>query len=170
MHTDVPEVRLVPGAVLFTPDGQLTVRSVRDHSGTVLLGFVEVTDRTAAEALRGVRLEVDVDVGGADPAAEQDAWYHHQLVGLRAVGPRGEELGRVSAVEHLPAQDLLEIARPDGTYRLVPFVAAIVPAVDLAAGAVVVDAPPGLLDDPPDDIRGAPAGGPSGAGGPEREG
>ena len=54
-------------------------------------------------------------------------------------------------MEHLPAQDLLEIARPDGVRRLVPFVTAIVPTVDIAAGTVVVDAPPGLLDDLLDD-------------------
>ena len=55
---------------------------------------------------------------------------------------------------HLPGQDVLAVRRPDGTEVLVPFVAAIVPAVDLDAGQVLVDPPPGLLADVPDDISG----------------
>ena len=34
---------------------------------------------------------------------------------------------------------------------MVPFVAAIVPTVDVPGGTLVVDAPSGLLDDLPDD-------------------
>jgi 16S rRNA processing protein RimM len=86
-----------------------------------------------------------------DDPGEDDAWYDHQLVGLRVLDPAGAELGEVVAVEHPPAQDLLVVRRPDGARRFVPFVAALVPAVDVAAGHVVVDAPPGLLDDPPDE-------------------
>ncbi len=151
LHTDSPAARFVPGAVLFTSTGSLTVRSVRDHNGTLLLGFTGVDDRSSAEALRGVLLEAEVEVAATGSADEEDAWYDHQLVGLRALDPGGADLGSVVAVEHLPAQDLLEIARPDGVRRLVPFVTAIVPTVDVAAGTVVVDAPPGLLDDLLDD-------------------
>ena len=43
-------------------------------------------------------------------------------------------------------QDRLVVLLPDGRRAQVPFVAALVPEVDLAAGRVVVDAPPGLLD------------------------
>lgn len=156
MHTDVPQTRFAPGAVLLRRGGAtgLTVRSVRDHNGTLLLAFDDVADRTAAEALRGVVLEVDVtadDSADADPGADHDAWYDHELIGLRVLDPAGGELGRVVGVEHLPAQDLLEVARGDGERRLVPFVTAMVPTVDIASGSVVVDAPPGLIDDLPDD-------------------
>jgi len=121
----------------------LTLASVRDHNGTLLLGFDEVADRTAAEALRGALLEADVP----DDTDEPDAWYDHQLIGLRVVDPDGGALGEVVALEHPPAQDLLVVRRPDGERRLVPFVSALVPTVDVAGGVVVVDAPPGLLDD-----------------------
>ncbi|MFZ0158809.1 MAG: ribosome maturation factor RimM [Kineosporiaceae bacterium] len=146
VHTDAPDVRFAPGTSLHTPTGVLTVRSVRDHNGTLLLGFEQIEDRSAAEALRGTLLEADVDPA-LEHEREDDAWYDHELIGLRAIDVTGAELGRVIAVEHLPAQDLLEIARPDGATRLVPFVAAIVPTVDVEAGHVVLDAPPGLLDD-----------------------
>ena len=154
LRTDVPEERFLPGVRLHLtgeralqgPDA-LTVSTVRDHNGTLLLGFEEVLDRTAAEGLRGTLLEADVP----DESGEPDAWYDHQLVGLRVLDPAGAELGEVVAVEHPPAQDLLVVRRPDGARRLVPFVAALVPAVDVPGGTVVVDAPPGLLDDLPDE-------------------
>ncbi len=151
LRTDAPDERFVPGVRLHVTGRHglagvdaLTLASVRNHNGTLLLAFEEVGDRTAAEALRGALLEADVP----DDAEEPDAWYDHQLVGMRVVDPEGGALGEVVAVEHPPAQDLLVVRRPDGADRLVPFVAALVPAVDVAAGVVVVDAPPGLLDDP----------------------
>jgi 16S rRNA processing protein RimM len=151
VRTDAPGERFVPGASLHLtgPHGlagvdSVTLASVRDHNGTLLLGFEEVGDRTAAETLRGALLEADVPAETGDP----DAWYDHQLVGLRVLDPDGARLGDVVAVEHPPAQDLLVVRRPDGEQRLVPFVAALVPRVDVARGVVVVDAPPGLLDDP----------------------
>jgi 16S rRNA processing protein RimM len=161
VRTDVPGERFVPGARLHLAAGDdhanrsghehprpphagtLTLASVRDHNGTLLVSFAEVTGRDAAEALRGALLEADVP----DESDEDDAWYDHQLVGLRAVDPDGGALGEVVGVEHPPAQDLLVVRRPDGEQRLVPFVAALVPTVDISAGVVVVDAPPGLLDD-----------------------
>ena len=153
VRTDAPGERFVPAAQLYVTGSHalagvevVTVASVRDHNGTLLLGFEEVLDRTAAEALRGALLEADVP----DQVDEPDAWYDHQLVGLRALDPAGGELGEVVAVEHLPAQDLLVLRRPDGARRMVPFVAAMEPAVDVPGGTVVVDAPPGLLDDLPD--------------------
>ncbi len=152
VRTDAPEERFVPGVRLHVTGGGagvgdvLTVASVRDHNGTLLLTFDGVADRSAAERLRNAVLEADVP----DDTGEADAWYDHQLVGLRVLDPAGAELGEVVAVEHPPAQDLLVVRRPDGARRFVPFVAALVPAVDVAAGHVVVDAPPGLLDDPSD--------------------
>ena len=51
VHTDAPDARFVPGTVLHTATGELTVRSVRDHNGTLLIGFEQILDRNAAEAL-----------------------------------------------------------------------------------------------------------------------
>jgi 16S rRNA processing protein RimM len=154
VRTDVPDERFVPGVRLHVTGGHalagveaLTLATVRDHNGTLLLTFDEVLDRTAAEALRGAVLEADVP----DDPGEPDAWYDHQLVGLRVLDPAGAAIGEVVAVEHPPAQDLLVVRRPDGARRLVPFVTAMVPSVDVAGGTVVVDAPPGLLDDLPED-------------------
>ena len=156
IRTDSPERRFAPGVVLDVvppagPGGRglpvvLTLTRVRDHNGVLLLTFGEVTDRGAAEALRGAELEVEVD---PEAEREDDAWYDHELVGLRVVDPKGAQLGQVVAVEHPGAQDLLVVRRADGRRRLVPFVKALVPTVDLAAGQLVVDGPAGLIDDLP---------------------
>ncbi len=148
VRTDDPDARFAPGAALRTePDrGLLTVVSSRWHSGRLLVSFDGVDDRTAAEALRGTMLLVDVDEDARfdDP----DEFYDHQLIGLTALvaGSPGTVAGTITDVLHLPAQVLLAVKRPDGVEVLVPFVAELVPDVDLAAGTVTVEPRPGLLD------------------------
>jgi 16S rRNA processing protein RimM len=144
VRTDDPERRLADGQVLATDPpqaGPLTVAATRSQHGKWYARFVEVPDRTAAEALQGTELVVD-----ADDDAEEDAWYPHELTGLRAEHVDGRLLGTITGLEHLPAHDVLvleEVGTRDRT--LVPFVHAIVPVVDVAAGRVVLDPPGGLL-------------------------
>lgn len=159
VRTDSPEERFVRGAVLHvswpSPKGaavpsaradapeRLTLGGVRDHNGTLLLTLEEISDRTAAERLHGALLELDVEGSGDD----EDAWYPAELIGLRVESPAGEPLGEVASLDPGAAQDLLGVTCLDGVRRLVPFVRALVPVVDVAGGRIVVDAPPGLLDD-----------------------
>ena len=140
VRTDEADTRFAAGSAT----GPLTVTAARWHHGRLLVSFAEIPDRTAAEGLRGTELLVEVD-----PAAhpeDADEYYDHQLVGLRAVTVSGAELGPVREVLHLPAQDVLVVGANGGGETLIPFVAEIVPEVDLAAGVVRVDPPPGLLD------------------------
>ena len=155
LYTDEPERRFQPGATfaLQVPTSSewhgksLVVRELRFYNAHPVAFFEGVDDRTAAETLVKAILWVDQD--SAELPEEQDAWYDHQLVGLRALRD-GVEVGRVARVDHLPAQDLLAIATGSGEV-LVPFVAALVPAVDIAAGTVTVTPPPGLFEELPDD-------------------
>ncbi|MDF9878093.1 ribosome maturation factor RimM [Cellulosimicrobium cellulans] len=143
LRTDDPEERLAVGERLETRPaaaGPLTVGTVRVHQGRWLVGFEGVRDRTAAEALRGVELVVEVDASD-----EEDAWYPHELVGLRAEDTDGRTLGRIDGLEHLPAHDVLVLRETGGARTLVPFVRQIVPLVDVAGGRVVLDPPGGLL-------------------------
>lgn len=168
VHTDAPQDRFLVGARFATLPpgaGPLTLRSARVHSGVQLLAFQGVTDRSQAEALRGVQLLVDDDAaqpaepGAAGPADRasggeprqpadhvEQGWYEHQLVGLRAELPGGQVIGEVVGLEPRAAQDLLVVRLADGAQALVPFVHALVPEVDLSAGRVVLDPPAGLLD------------------------
>jgi 16S rRNA processing protein RimM len=148
VRTDEPESRLAPGAVLATDPPRpapLTIERGRVHSGRLLLRFEGVDDRDAAEALRNTLLiaEIDPDEQPEDP----DEFYDHQLVDLDVVTRDGTDVGRVEEVAHPPGQDLLVVRREDGGEALIPFVTEIVPEVDLAAQRIVVDPPPGLLDE-----------------------
>ncbi|NJP46682.1 ribosome maturation factor RimM [Actinacidiphila epipremni] len=149
VRTDEPELRLAPGAVLATDPasaGPLTIATGRVHSGRLMLRFEGVADRSAAEALRNTLLiaEVDPDETPEDP----EEFYDHQLIDLDVVTVDGEEVGRIGEISHLPYQDLLVVVRPDGSEVLVPFVAEIVPEIDLEEQRAVIDPPPGLLGEP----------------------
>jgi 16S rRNA processing protein RimM len=152
VRTDSPEARFAPGTVLRTDPvsaGPLTVEYTHWHSGRLLLALAGVEDRSRAEELRNVLLVIDVP---DDERPEDDEeYYDHQLVGLAAQTMTGVPIGTVTEVLHLPSQDVLALRHVDGREVLVPFVTAIVPEVDLSAGLVRIDAPPGLLDDAPEE-------------------
>lgn len=141
LRTDEPERRLAPGnrvtAVSTDADTgrSLTVESCRWQSGRLLVAFAELVDRAGAEALRGVVLVSTVDAEERPEHPEE--YYDRQLVGLAVYTATGERIGTVTAVLHLPAQDVLEIDR-GGEILLVPFVAELVPSVDLAAAELRV--------------------------------
>jgi 16S rRNA processing protein RimM len=157
VRTDEPERRFAPGSVLVVeaPAGSanplrtVTVAGSRWHSSTLLVRFEEIPDRTAAEAARGILLHASIP---ADESPEDpDEFYDHQLVGLTAYDLEGVLLGEVTGLVHGGAQDLLTIRTPDRRDTLVPFVKALVPEVDVAAGRVVVADRPGLVTPLPDD-------------------
>ena len=92
-----------------------------------------------------MRLLVETD----DEDAEDDAWYAHELIGLRAVRrlPDGavETLGEVVDLERGVAQDRIVVRTGSDRDVAVPFVAALVPEVDVEAGTVTLDPPGGLF-------------------------
>jgi 16S rRNA processing protein RimM len=120
------------------------VSSVRWHSGRLLVSFAGCADRTSAEDLRGTLLVMDS--AEVAPAEDPNEFHDYELIGLDVATVAGEPVGVVADVLH-QGQDLLVI-RPDrpGAEVLVPFVAALVPEVDVKAGRLVIDPPPGLLD------------------------
>lgn len=157
VHTDEPGLRFAAGSVLATepPErGPLTVSSSRWHSGRLLVAFAGHADRSRAEQLRGTLLLVDS--AELSPPTGPDEFGDWQLIGLAVRTVAGDSVGVVTDVLH-HGQDLLVIepeqaspAAPGlsepGRQLLVPFVAPIVPEVDVSAGRIVIDPPPGLLD------------------------
>lgn len=157
IRTDAPEARFAAGATVRTEPasaGPLTVEAARPHSGRLLVRFAEVADRSAAEDLRGVLLTVSIAQTADD---DPDAYYPHELVGVRVVTDAGDEVGEVAEVLPAPAHDLLRVRRDDGGEALVPFVTELVPDVDLAANRLTVADRPGLLRPDAADVAG-PAG------------
>jgi 16S rRNA processing protein RimM len=149
--TDEPEQRFAVGATMFCRDAEGGLRSTAEvaagapHGRYWRVRFQGVHDRTAAEELRGFGLYVD---SAALPRpADPDDFHDADLIGLAVVTVDGRPVGEVSDVLH-PAQDVLVVDRPDAPPAYVPFVRALVPAVDIEAGRLVVDPPPGLLEEP----------------------
>ena len=147
LYTDDPDRRFAPGSSFSLHGKTLELVELRWYNAQPVGFFVGVDDRTAAETLVKAILWVDQET--AELPEEKDAWYDHQLVGLKAFRD-GVEIGRVVRVDHFPAQDLLAIRTAEREV-LVPFVAAIVPEVDVAAGRITLTPPAGLFEDLPDE-------------------
>jgi 16S rRNA processing protein RimM len=92
-----------------------------------------ITDRSAAEGLRGTLIEVDRD---ALPPLEEGEYYHSDVIGLPCLDQSGAPVGTVSAVENFGAGDLLEVELPTGKKSLIPFRKGI---ADLEGGRVMLD-------------------------------
>lgn len=97
---------------------ELTLRDIKDGGKTAIARFEGISDRTAAEALRGSLVEVDRN---QLPALEEGEYYHADLIGLPCVDGGGQALGTVVAVENFGAGDLLEVERAGGKRALIPF-------------------------------------------------
>lgn len=151
LYTDSPNERFVPGAVLElqVPETSpwfgktVKVKELRWYNQAPVIFLEGVEDRTVAETLIRAILLVNHDT--AKSTGEEDAWYDHQLVGLKVIRD-GQELGEVVRVDHMPAQDILAVKVGEKEV-LVPFVKAIVPEVNVAAGTVTVTPPQGLFEE-----------------------
>ena len=162
LYTDAPEKRFVPGAVfsLQVPAESpwygktLELHELKWYNSHPVAFFKDVSDRSQAETLIKAILWIDADL--AAPSDEEDAWFDHQLVGLKVLRD-GVQVGVLTQVDHFPAQDLLTVATSTGDV-LVPFVKAIVASVDIEAGTMTVTPPLGLFEEIADDDPEKPAG------------
>ena len=114
------------------------VEALSAARGAVLARIEGVADRTAAEALRGLRLYVE---RSALPETGEREWYEADLIGLAAVGKDGRDWGKVVAFHDFGAGSMMEVSGG----AMLPFTDAVVPEIDVPGGKVVVDPPAGLL-------------------------
>ena len=144
--TDFPEERYKAGSVLHIRRGDaleaVTVESVRFHRGRPIVGLAGIDTMDAAEALAGSELRIDTDALQPLPAG---SYYHHDLVGCAVQTPRGERVGRVTAVEGDAAGSRLVVEGPNGQV-LIPIAEGICLEVDVAGRKIVIEPPEGLLD------------------------
>jgi 16S rRNA processing protein RimM len=103
---------------LYVGGRELTLRDVKDGGKTAIARFEGISDRSAAEALRGQLVEIERD---KLPPLEEGEYYHADLVGLPCVDEAGKSLGTVVAIEDYGAGELLEVELPDGKRSLIPF-------------------------------------------------
>jgi 16S rRNA processing protein RimM len=150
VHTEAPEAIADYGPLSDAHGRVFEIRVVRVTPKGVVARVKGVTDRSAAEALKGTELFTTRD---NLPDPEHDEVYHADLIGLTAVGPDGAAIGTVTAVANHGAGDMIEIALAGSRQtELIPFTKAYVPEVDLAKGRIFVRLPEPFDDaDPPAD-------------------
>ncbi|MEK9505227.1 ribosome maturation factor RimM [Gemmatimonadota bacterium CCK-12] len=149
--TDHPEGAFAPGVVLLlsardgAPDPAappLRVEGARAANRGWLVRFGGIRDRNDAERYRG--RDLLRPLADLEPLDEGEVFYH-QLLGLEVFHGGEESLGRVREVYEMQPADLLEVAGPRGVL-LIPFRKEIVTSVDVEAGRMTIDPPPGLLE------------------------
>lgn len=116
----------------------LTLLSGRVQKGEVIGRAKEIATKEEADALRGLLLHVPRE---ALPEPGEDEYYLTDLIGMAAVTPEGETVGRVKAVQDFGAGDILEIDPGRGATWYLPFTREAVPEVDIAGGKVIVVRP-----------------------------
>ncbi|HVU29781.1 MAG TPA: ribosome maturation factor RimM [Sphingomicrobium sp.] len=118
---------------LYVGGARRRLLAIRDSGKSAIASFEGISDRSSAEALRSVLVEVD---RSELPPLEEGEYYHADLVGLPAVDTAGAPVGKVVSVENYGAGDLLEIETPSGTRSLIPYREGI---ADLVEGRIVLD-------------------------------
>jgi len=123
---------------------QYRVEALSTVKDAVLARIEGVADRTAAEAVRGLRLYVERE---RLPATDEQEWYEADIVGLAAVGRDGRDWGKVIAFHDFGAGRAMEISSGSASRSsvMLPFTAEAVPEIDVEGGRIVVDPPAGLL-------------------------
>jgi 16S rRNA processing protein RimM len=131
---------------LSTKDGarSFEVATAREAKGHLVATLKGIATREEAERLNGLELYVARE---KLPATDENEYYHADLIGLAAVTPANEPLGRVTAIHNFGAGDIIEIAPPQGATMLLPFTNAVVPTVDLGGGRVVIELPDEIDED-----------------------
>jgi 16S rRNA processing protein RimM len=128
---------------LETEDGSIVaIESLRPAKGNFVAKLAGIANREAAERLVNTKLYVPRE---RLPEPEKpDEFYYADLVGLAVIDRAGRPFGTVIAVHNFGAGDLIEVRQADGgPTQLLPFDAATVPEVDIAAGRLVVEPPAG---------------------------
>lgn len=146
-HTHVPKA-LGDYGVLYTKDGKrFEILDIRDGKNVVVVRFLGVNDRNAAEALNGTDLFVERENLSDDDLAD-DEYFYTDLEGLEAFDETGQSWGIIKAIFDFGSGDLIELQAKGQKPVIIPFTQSAVPVVDVQGGKVIVDPEAaGLLDD-----------------------
>ena len=128
-------------APLTDQSGQrrFVLKKARPLKDDLLIATVDgVTDRDVAAKLTNLELYASRE---DMPEAEEDEFYHADLIGLKAIDEQDVEIGVVLALHNFGAGDIVEIRRESGDLVMLPFTETVVPEVDIAKKRIVV-APP----------------------------
>lgn len=120
------------------------------EKGMVAVRFKGVENRTAAEALNGLKLFVPREA--LPPPEDEEDFYHADLLGLSVRDREGREIGRVAALHDFGAGDVLDVALRAGGGVMIPFTRAAVPEVSVSGGFLRVDPVAAGLEEASEDV------------------
>ena len=139
LFTEAPEALSSYGPLHDARGRKFEITAFRPGKpGEAVISFAGITERSAAEALKGTELFVS---RAALPASAEEEFYHADLIGLEAQDGESRVLGKVAAIHNYGAGDVVEITRPDGDSVLLAFTRETVPTIDIPGGRVIVAAP-----------------------------
>lgn len=126
---------------LCSSDGkhEFDFKNLHPHKNVYLANLDDIKDRTAAEQLRGTKLYISRD--RLPDTDNHETFYQIDLIGLKAVSPDGEELGKVIDIKNFGAGDILEIAPVGAKSYYVAFNNNFVPEVNLEKNEIIIDLP-----------------------------
>ena len=138
-----PEARFARGFSAFSGCVSVTVAEIKVHADGVVARLEGMDDRTAAEALKGVRIFVP---RSAFPATPEGEYYWVDLIGLDVVNREGVQLGVVRDLMPTGPTSVLVLeytetvdGKAQVAERMIPFVSAYVDGVDQTARRITVD-------------------------------
>jgi len=118
------------------PWRECRLKGLKAHANGVVVLLEGIEDRSAAEAAKGLLVGAPRE---ALPVTDEDEFYWADLVGLEVVNAADERLGKVAGLIETGANAVLRVVGEDGTERLLPFVSAVVLAVEKEAGLIRVE-------------------------------
>ncbi|MFH1605487.1 MAG: ribosome maturation factor RimM [Pseudomonadota bacterium] len=115
--------------------GLKVAESTLQHGTSLVARFEGCVERDAALALKGSEVAVERD---ALPQSAENEFYWADLVGLKVVNAKDEELGAVAGLFDNGAHPVMRVVAGE-TERLLPFVEQVVRQVDMALGRIRVE-------------------------------
>ena len=141
-YSDSPSIYETTPAVYIGSD-LMETESVRTKKNMVILKLAGVSDRNAAEALRGREVFItEEDL----PELPEGRYYVRDIIGMKVVEDGGDVLGHVTDVIQNTAQDIFEVERPGGKKVLIPNVDQFILDIDAEKRVISVRLIEGLLD------------------------
>lgn len=147
--TDFPErfegMETLDIALPGRPVRSFKVRSIEPYAGknTFLVSLEGVTDRDAAEALKGASVTVPAD---ERVELEENEYWLDDIIGLEVSDEAGNVLGRIKDIMFTGANDVYLVETPDGAIKALPAVDSVIKSVDAEKGTMTADIPAGLWD------------------------
>ncbi|MDV7757150.1 ribosome maturation factor RimM [Liquorilactobacillus mali] len=145
--TDFPDERFKKGKMLYLllPDRELVLKimAVRKVKQFYLLTFENYQDINLVEKFKGLKLAVKEE---QQQKLADNNFYHHEIIGLKVFDEENNEIGEISEVMSLGANDVWSVKRVGKKDLLLPAIHDVIKKVDIANGSIIVDVLDGLDD------------------------